>query len=339
MDRRFYTWRPSRYLGGAAEAAAPRRDQPRGGGGSSDWYRGVRSAIGGIRCETRLRAARLPATCASLRTQRIRGHQRQRPGASGSTTTTGEARRSTSAAIDGAGLRRRQLVGSGTCVPAARSKRGAGWLLEPEVAGNPRPEEMGAIYYRSRRAARSRRALLRPFPEGPGQRSAGPGRRCRSRARRERAPSATAAARKREWPLERTSYVPLYLERGGQVAGAQTASRRSSGRVRLTRASPWRARRCFDHRFEEDTELTGYMKLKLWVEAARKRTTWTCSSRSRSWTAAGRAGRFELLCLLRQWPCRARLAEGRAIARSIPMRSTPWQPVHRHRAGRTAGRR
>ena len=76
-----------------------------------------------------------------------------------------------------------------------------------------------------------------------------------------------------EWPLERTRYKRLYLD-------ARTGSLRPT--PMKTRASVWYdapgdGTRCpgatreervqFDYTFSEPTELTGHMKLRLWVEA------------------------------------------------------------------------
>jgi putative CocE/NonD family hydrolase len=65
-----------------------------------------------------------------------------------------------------------------------------------------------------------------------------------------------------DWPIERTRYRRLYLNSGnralsltppGPIGELNYPAR--NGRVQLT------------HTFEEGTELTGYMKLRLWVEA------------------------------------------------------------------------
>ena len=64
------------------------------------------------------------------------------------------------------------------------------------------------------------------------------------------------------FPLKRTRYEKLYLDasdnsmKAEPVAGEAKASYDSlTGEV------------CFDYRFEEDTELTGYFKLRLYVAA------------------------------------------------------------------------
>ncbi len=64
-----------------------------------------------------------------------------------------------------------------------------------------------------------------------------------------------------QWPLPNTSHVKLYLDR----------------HQRLASASPKKASACtyngrnghtfFEHVFTTDTEITGYMKLKVWIEA------------------------------------------------------------------------
>lgn len=63
------------------------------------------------------------------------------------------------------------------------------------------------------------------------------------------------------FPPKSTEYRPLYLAQNGQLAAQagkqtlQTAYDAQTGKLELY------------HEFTEDTELTGYMKLKLWVEA------------------------------------------------------------------------
>ncbi len=62
----------------------------------------------------------------------------------------------------------------------------------------------------------------------------------------------------RQWPIEDTDYVPLYLAPGGleTVPGeAATVSYDPTAGESLT----------FDHRFDEATDIVGHMALKLWV--------------------------------------------------------------------------
>lgn len=68
-----------------------------------------------------------------------------------------------------------------------------------------------------------------------------------------------------EWPIARTQYVPLYLDAASGAMSTQPVAEESkvSYESLAERVSAGSAR--FSHRFDEDTELTGYMKLKLWV--------------------------------------------------------------------------
>ena len=67
--------------------------------------------------------------------------------------------------------------------------------------------------------------------------------------------------REREWPLARTAYTPLYLDSG---TGTMSEERPAAHAFRSYAARGGQA--VFDHRFEADTELTGYMAAKLWVQ-------------------------------------------------------------------------
>ena len=67
-----------------------------------------------------------------------------------------------------------------------------------------------------------------------------------------------------EWPLARTQYTPYYLDASTASLSPVPISVASSVAYDATDAEP---RAIFSHIFSEDTELTGYFKLKLWVEA------------------------------------------------------------------------
>lgn len=67
-----------------------------------------------------------------------------------------------------------------------------------------------------------------------------------------------------EWPLARTDYLPLWLDgAGGTLADAPSQA------VSEIRYDPLdeAGEAVFTHRFTGETEITGYAKLKLWVEA------------------------------------------------------------------------
>jgi predicted acyl esterase len=71
-----------------------------------------------------------------------------------------------------------------------------------------------------------------------------------------------------EWPIARTRYTPLYLDASNGSMSASPAVKESSvsydATAPLTSVSK-NGRALFTHRFDRETELTGYMKLKLWV--------------------------------------------------------------------------
>ncbi|HLH70681.1 MAG TPA: CocE/NonD family hydrolase [Candidatus Dormibacteraeota bacterium] len=66
-----------------------------------------------------------------------------------------------------------------------------------------------------------------------------------------------------EWPLARTQHTPLYLD--ARTGTLSTTLPEVESEVRYDARAGAGAR--FDHRFDRDTELTGHMKLALWVEA------------------------------------------------------------------------
>ena len=64
-----------------------------------------------------------------------------------------------------------------------------------------------------------------------------------------------------EWPLARTEYQRLYLD------GAHTLTTEAPSETAELTYSGKRGELRFHHTFDEDTELSGYMKLRVWVEA------------------------------------------------------------------------
>jgi len=77
----------------------------------------------------------------------------------------------------------------------------------------------------------------------------------------------------REWPLARTKYKKLFLDaRNGSLRTAPAKSRSQArydapGDGSRSPAAYRNERAQFDYVFRQTTELTGYMKLRLWVEA------------------------------------------------------------------------
>ena len=70
-----------------------------------------------------------------------------------------------------------------------------------------------------------------------------------------------------EWPIARTRYTPLYLGADGAMKETPAKLGSSLSYDSTAKLSPHSSdgRAIFTHRFDRDTELTGYMKLKLWV--------------------------------------------------------------------------
>ena len=65
----------------------------------------------------------------------------------------------------------------------------------------------------------------------------------------------------KEWPLERTRYTPLYLDAATLALESDPVRQESKLAYRAAEGQA-----VFRMRFDADTELTGHMKLKLWVE-------------------------------------------------------------------------
>ena len=128
----------------------------------------------------------------------------------------------------------------------------------------------------------------------------------------------------KEWPLARTRYRKLYLD-------ASTAALRdapaAASEVRYDPSSPAGCA-VFDYTFTEDTELTGYMKLHLSVEAigADDMDLFVAIQKV---DAAGALVPFVFYAMLENGP--VALGWLRVSHRELdPTRSTPEQPVHTH---------
>ncbi|KAF4551471.1 Hypothetical protein D9617_13g099710 [Elsinoe fawcettii] len=70
-----------------------------------------------------------------------------------------------------------------------------------------------------------------------------------------------------EWPLSRTVYTKLHLDTGTKSLGPQPVSDTASATYDVGDAAAATESIHFEHLFPQDTELTGYSKLRLWVEA------------------------------------------------------------------------
>ena len=67
-----------------------------------------------------------------------------------------------------------------------------------------------------------------------------------------------------EWPLARTRYIPFHLDAANGSMSATPVDIEASVRYHSLAMEPTAV---FAHTFADDTELTGYFKLKLWVQA------------------------------------------------------------------------
>jgi len=68
----------------------------------------------------------------------------------------------------------------------------------------------------------------------------------------------------KEWPLARTQYEKLYLDANTKTFSTEPLKEEFSTRYK---ADDGKGQATFTLKFNEDIELTGYMKLRLWVEA------------------------------------------------------------------------
>jgi predicted acyl esterase len=133
------------------------------------------------------------------------------------------------------------------------------------------------------------------------------------------------ARAEREWPLARTEYRPLYLDAAtGVLVGEPGASEASVSYDPCDEAGE----AAFDFRFAEDTELTGYAKLKLWVEAEGG-DDMDLFVALQKLDANGQPVGFHFYAFYDNGP--VALGWLRASHRELDeARSTPWQPVHSH---------
>lgn len=130
-----------------------------------------------------------------------------------------------------------------------------------------------------------------------------------------------------EWPLARTDYRPLWLDAAN--ATLSTAPVPQAARVDYDPLDE-AGEAVFDHRFETDTEITGYMKLRLWVEAEGA-DDMDLFVAIRKLDASGAPVGMTFYAFFENGP--VALGWLRASHRALDeARSTPWQPVHSHRA-------
>lgn len=70
-----------------------------------------------------------------------------------------------------------------------------------------------------------------------------------------------------EWPLDRTEYKPLFLNGADRTMGQSPVEQAARASYNVNDITDKTCNARFEYMFAERTELTGYMKLKLWVQA------------------------------------------------------------------------
>jgi predicted acyl esterase len=128
-----------------------------------------------------------------------------------------------------------------------------------------------------------------------------------------------------EWPIARTEFRKLYLD--AQHGALLEAPVLAEARVQYDpQAADGRA--VFEHVFASDTELSGHMKLHLWVEAIGANDM-DLFVGIQKLDAQGEIVPFVFYAMLENGP--VALGWLRASHRDLdPQRSTPGQPVHTH---------
>ena len=128
-----------------------------------------------------------------------------------------------------------------------------------------------------------------------------------------------------EWPLARTEYTPFYLDVLTKALSSRPVADASSIAYDATAGEPVAT---FAHTFTEDTELTGYFKLKLWVEADGA-DDMDLFAAVQKLNAAGELVNFYYITRFRF----GHAAHGwlRVSHRELDAaKSKPWQPYHLH---------
>jgi hypothetical protein len=73
--------------------------------------------------------------------------------------------------------------------------------------------------------------------------------------------------RESEWPLARTRYEKLYLDANESTLLRNPLNESGTARYNTDDITDKTQRAQFDYAFQQDTEITGYMKLRLWISA------------------------------------------------------------------------
>lgn len=128
----------------------------------------------------------------------------------------------------------------------------------------------------------------------------------------------------REWPLARTVHTPLYLD----AATGGTAFSAPANPSQVTYEPTSGGKAVFEHVFDEDTELTGYMNLTLFVEAQGSNDM-DLFVGLQKFDADGNYVGFPFFAFHIDGP--VALGWLRASHRELAPNATPAQPIHLHK--------
>ncbi|WP_169542539.1 CocE/NonD family hydrolase [Sphingomonas baiyangensis] len=127
-----------------------------------------------------------------------------------------------------------------------------------------------------------------------------------------------------EWPLARTEYMPLHLDAASHSLSREPVPDESEARYDSEAGGSAH----FDIRFDEDTELTGHAKLRLWVETP-EHDDMDIFVALQKLDGQGNIVPFTFYATSEEGP--VALGWLRASHRALDAeKSTPWQPVHPH---------
>lgn len=127
-----------------------------------------------------------------------------------------------------------------------------------------------------------------------------------------------------EWPIARTAYTRLYLN-----GEARTLDRAPPGKASQTVYDAKTGSAVFNHRFDRDTELSGHMKLRLWVSTT-EGDDMDLLIAVRKFDAQGKEVPFAFFAVYDDGP--VALGWLRASHRELdPVRATEYQPWLQHK--------
>jgi uncharacterized protein len=132
-----------------------------------------------------------------------------------------------------------------------------------------------------------------------------------------------------EWPLARTKYTELFLNAGDGKLSKSPPEKEAQVRYKVNDITDKTQNAKFEHTFDEKTEFTGHMKLKLWVQASGNDDMDLFVAIEKIDRTGDRVP-FQFYCNHEDGP----VAIGwlRVSHRELDEKeSTPFQPVHKHR--------